>query len=503
MVSDALRSRIHMRALLSKVGTAEDVANLITDETTLAILSGDQSACPNTVLSALRQAISSRGSNVSLRLFATGPSPGTVEDILTLPNVRGKKYGQLGSRNLRAAINNGTVSLVETRVSLPSYQLKHLCGGKMDLAILECAAITRDGQLIPSTTLLDGASNIALADKVIVEINPNLPAEIEGMHDIYLLRPPPERVPVPILHATDRIGTTGIPVEPEKIALIVETTVPNARPQAQPADKDSETVAGHLVAFLEHEARQKRLPTSLLPLQFGIGSIPTAFISKLAESPFSGLEIFSGSLGEGALELIDAGKIRGISTGALYFSQGSFDKLFGALAHYKRYIVIRPSEIANCPELISRLGVIAINGAIEVDIYGHVNSTHIFGSRSIGGVGGSCDFAWNACLSVFVLKSTSADGKISTIVPMVTHVDHPEHAVDILVTEQGLADVRGMGPVERAKAIIANCAHPAYRPMLMDYLERSIARTKGHEPHLLSEAFSFHQRFSEEGTMKG
>lgn len=59
---------------------------------------------------------------------------------------------------------------------------------------------------------------------------------------------------------------------------------------------------------------------------------------------------------------------------------------------------------------------------------------------------------------------------------MVTHVDHTEHDVDILVTEQGLADLRGLAPRERARLIINNCAHPDYRGQLNDYFERACQR---------------------------
>jgi succinyl-CoA:acetate CoA-transferase len=158
--------------------------------------------------------------------------------------------------------------------------------------------------------------------------------------------------------------------------------------------------------------------------------------------------------------------------------------------------------LADCPELVARVGLIAMNSGIEVDIYGHVNSTHIQGSRIVSGIGGSCDFMWNAFLSVVLLSSTARRGAISCIVPMVTHVDHPEHAVDVIVTEQGLADLRGLAPVERARTIIANCAHPDYKPLLSQYLEEAINSRGGHEPHMLEKAFSFHLRFAETGSMK-
>jgi len=501
MAGSTLKSRIRKKALLSKVGVAEDVTKLIKDEITLGIPTGDQSGCPKTFLRMLREEISRRNSNFNVRLYTVGPAPAIDEDILTLPNVHGRKYGQLTSRGLKRAVNKGTTSLVEIRVSLPHYQLKQLCRGKMDLAVIESVGVTEEGHIIPSTALLDGPSYAALADKIVIEINPNVPMQIEGMHDVYLLQAPPNRAPIPITHVYDRIGTPYIQVDPEKIALIIESSEPEITTSSRPTDKESKLIAEHLLDFLTSEIERGKLPTSLFPLQFGIGTIPTAVTNALASSSFTELEFFSGSLGDGVLDLVDAGKIKTVSTGGLYFSKKGFDRFFEALVHYKRYIILRTAEIANCPELISRLGVIAVNGALEVDIYGNINSTHVFGSRSIGGIGGSCDFAWNAYASIFLLRSTIANGSISTIVPMVTHVDHPEHAVDVIGTEQGLVDVRGLSPVERAWAIITNCAHPNYRPMLTDYLERSIKTIGGHEPHLLNDAFSLHHRFVDKGTM--
>ena len=166
-------------------------------------------------------------------------------------------------------------------------------------------------------------------------------------------------------------------------------------------------------------------------------------------------------------------------------------------------MVLRPQEISNSPELARRLGIIAMNTAIEFDIYGNVNSTHIMGSKMMNGIGGSGDFARNGYLTMFFSTSTAKDGAISSIVPFVSHVDHSEHDIDVFVTEQGLADVRGLSPRERAKVIIENCAHPDFKPMLLDYYERACKATKNaHTPHILSEALSWHVRFQVTGTMK-
>jgi succinyl-CoA:acetate CoA-transferase len=87
-----------------------------------------------------------------------------------------------------------------------------------------------------------------------------------------------------------------------------------------------------------------------------------------------------------------------------------------------------------------------MNGMIEADIYGNVNSTYVAGIRVTNGIGGSGDFARNGYLSVFMSPSIAKVGVISGIVPMVSHVDHTEHDTMVIVTEQGLADLRGLSP---------------------------------------------------------
>jgi succinyl-CoA:acetate CoA-transferase len=173
------------------------------------------------------------------------------------------------------------------------------------------------------------------------------------------------------------------------------------------------------------------------------------------------------------------------------------------MASFRDRIVLRTQEISNHPELIRRLGVIAMNGMIEADIYGKINSTHIMASRIQNGIGGSGDFARNGYLSIFMAPSLAQGGLISTIVPVASHVDHTEHDVAVVVTEQGLADLRGLSPRQRAKLIIGKCAHPDYRPLLWDYQQRAERLSYGkHTPHLISESLDWHKRYLRSGRMR-
>ena len=97
----------------------------------------------------------------------------------------------------------------------------------------------------------------------------------------------------------------------------------------------------------------------------------------------------------------------------------------------------------------------------------------------MNGIGGAADFARNCALGFFLTPSVAKDGAISSIVPYVSHVDQTDHDTMIFVTEQGLADLRGLAAEERARLIIKNCAHPDFREPLTDFLEYSLKHAKG------------------------
>ncbi len=225
-------------------------------------------------------------------------------------------------------------------------------------------------------------------------------------------------------------------------------------------------------------------------------------LSGLKTGPFDNLVMYSEVLQDSTFELMDAGKLRFASASSMTLGPELARRVFADFDRYRDRLVLRPQEISNHPEIIRRLGVVAINTALEFDIYGNVNSTHVFGTQMMNGIGGSGDFARNAYLSIFIARATAKGGALSSVVPMVSHVDHTEHDVDILVTEHGLADLRGLAPRERAGRIIAACADPAFRPALTDYVERATRQRGGHTPHLLEEALAWHVRARDTGSMR-
>jgi succinyl-CoA:acetate CoA-transferase len=325
------------------------------------------------------------------------------------------------------------------------------------------------------------------------------------MHDIYYgTALPPHRRPIPLQKPGDRIGEPYLRVDPAKVVAVVHTDAPDRIGRFSPPDEVSRRIAGHLVEFFRHEIKAGRLSERLLPLQSGVGNIANAVLAGLREGGFHGLTAFTEVIQDGMLDLLGDGTIDMASATSFSLSPEGVEEFVRHIDRYRERIVLRPQEMSNHGELIRRLGVIAMNGMVEADLYGNVNSTHVAGSRIINGIGGSGDFARNGFLSCFVTPSTAKGGAISAIVPMVSHVDHTEHDVAVVVTEQGLADLRGLSPKQRARAIIANCAHPDYRPLLQDYFDRACRDSHGkHTPHLLPEALAWHQRFLDTGSMRG
>ena len=381
--------------------------------------------------------------------------------------------------------------------------------GKLDIAIVEATAITEDGGLVLGTGVGITPEILALADKIIIEVNTSLPV-LRGIHDIVPDLRPPYRRPFLISRVDDRIGSDLAYFDENKVVAVVESNLPDNGRGFSAVDEDSKKIAGHIMDFLANEVKQGRLPENLLPLQSGVGNIANAVVGGLATSQFEHLQVWSEVMQDTVLDLFDAGKLDYASAVSLSLSPEGFKRFYSKLDFYKKHVVLRPEAIANFSESVRRLGVIAMNTPVEVDMYAHANSSLIGGTKMINGLGGSGDFLRNAYLSIMhtpsARKSKTDPTGISCIVPMAAHIDHTEHDLDVIVTEQGLADLRGLSPRQRAQCIIKNCAHPDYKDQLMEYYKmaekKCLAAGAGHEPQILALAHKMHVNLEENGTMK-
>ena len=502
-------SRITCSRLSRKVTTAEEAASYIHNGDSVGMSgftgAGYPKAVPGTLAERAKQA-HARGEEFGIELLTGASTAPELDGVLAEAQAVTKRLPFQSDPAMRRAINTGQTEYVDTHLSHAAQQAWFGFYGNLDVAVIEVSAILPNGLLVPGSSVGNNKTWLELADKVILEVNEWHPRAYEGFHDVYYgTRLPPERRPLQIHDPMQRIGDPYLRVDPKKVVAVVETHAPDRNLPFKAPDDDSRAMAAHVVDFLRHEINHQRLPESLLPIQSGVGNVANAVMAEFATSEFEDLTAYTEVIQDGMLDLIDSGKLVSVSATSFSLSAERAQAFNARAAEYKGRILMRTQEISNHPEVIRRLGLIAINGMVEADIYGNVNSTHVMGSSVINGIGGSGDFARNAYLNFFVSPSTAKNGDISAIVPFASHIDHTEHDTQIIVTEQGLADLRGLSPLARARRIITHCAHPDYRDQLQDYLDRALAQNPAgrHTPHLLGEALSWHQRYQAEGRMPG
>ena len=491
-------SRIYNAALRGKIMSADDAAAFINPGDNVGVSGFTGSGHPKEVPQALArriEAASARGEIFRVGLWTGASTAPELDGALAKVNGVSMRLPYQSDPDCRNRINAGDACYTDVHLSHTAQNAAWGHYGKLNVALIEIVAIREDGSLVPSTSVGCNPTWLDLADKVILEVNAGQNSHLEGMHDIYEISLPPHRKPIPLTRAEDRIGVPYMHVDPKKIVAIVETNCPDRDTKFSAPDENSRLIAGHILDFLQYEVKKGRIPANLLPLQSGVGNVANAVMAGLNDSPYENLTAYTEVLQDGMLDMVRSGKLVYASATAVSFSKTALVDFNTNIDEYRKRIILRPQEVSNHPEIVRRLGIIAMNGMLEADIYGNVNSTHVLGSKMMNGLGGSGDFTRNAYLSIFMTPSLAKNGALSCIVPMVSHVDHTEHDVQVLVTEHGLADMRGLAPRLRAKRVIEQCADPKFRPALRDYLARAEKGANGKQtPHLLDEAFDWHLR---------
>ncbi len=440
------------------------------------------------------------GREFKINVFTGASTNDFVDGELTRANAINKRTPYQSCTDFRKAANSHAAHYFDLHLSELAQKMRYNTFGKLDVAIIEVQSITDDGEAVLSTGLGNTPTFTMLAEKVIIELNDAINPKIRGLHDVYVPFDPPYRREIPIYKASDRAGAATLKIDPKKIIGVVKTSVPGGGKPFSPADETTLTIGDNVCHFLMSELKAGRIPSTFLPLQSGVGNIANAVLAGLDANPdIPAFDMYTEVIQDSVLELIKSGKCRFASTCSMTFSKDTMAEFFENIDKFHDKVMIRPAEISNNPEVIRRLGVITMNTALEADIFGNINSTHVVGTKMMNGIGGSGDFTRNAYTSIYSCPSVAKGGLISAIVPMASHVDHSEHSVDVLITEQGIADLRGKDPVQRAETIIENCAHPDYRPLLREYLKMGKG---GQTPHTLRAAFAFHDTFITEGDMK-
>lgn len=409
------------------------------------------------------------------------------------------------NRDFRRHVNAGELAYQDMNLSNMATQLRQGNLGNVDWAIVEASDIDVVGDKVQ--IYLTAAVGIApticrMAKKgIFLEYNLHHAGKMRGIHDVYEIEYHPYRKPIEMTGAMDRIGKPYIEVPLDRVCGVIECdTADEARSFA--ASSDTTDHIGQTVAdFLLDNMRQGLVPKTFLNVQSGVGSTANAVLGAMgACEEFPNFAIYTEVLQNAAVELLLKGRVTGASACSLTITDAELQKIYSNIDFFKKHLILRPSEISNNPEVIARIGVCAMNTAIEADIYGHVNSTKISGTKMMNGIGGSADFTNNAYLSIFTCGSTTKDGCISSIVPFCSHIDHTSHFVDAVITEYGVADLRGVGDMERARRMVA-IAHPDYRPLLNDYL-RLAEKYGGEVHHILSAAFAMHDTYRRKGDMR-
>ncbi|KAK9452045.1 uncharacterized protein V1518DRAFT_410228 [Limtongia smithiae] len=516
-MSAILKSRVRNAKFLEKLRTPEELIPLFKTGYHIGMSGFTGVGGPKAVPVALQEYVEKNNLQGQLRfnLYVGASAPDPIEGKWAeLDMIIKRSPHQVGKR-ISNSINKGHMLFFDKHLSMwpqdlmYGYYTLNETKPTLDITMVEASAITEDGGIVPGASVGATPELIACSDKVIIEVNTKLP-NFEGLHDIMIPDAPPYRKALAVETVDQRNGLPYIPIDPEKVVAIVESDYSEMTGANSPEDDMSKAIADHLVEFLEHEVKMGRIPENLHPLQSGIGNIANAVVGGLADASFKNLTVWTEVLQDSFLDFFDSGNLDFATATSIRLSPEGFERFFKNWDSYSKKLLLRSQQVSNSPEIIRRLGVIAMNTPVEVDIYAHANSTNVMGSRMLHGLGGSADFLRNAKLSVMHTPSarpTKVDSHgLSCIVPFATHIDQTEHDLDVVVTEQGLADLRGLAPRERARVMIDKCAHPVYKPILTEYLDRAeswaLRTGSGHEPHILKDAFKMHINFQEKGTMR-
>ncbi|HEX2987125.1 MAG TPA: acetyl-CoA hydrolase/transferase C-terminal domain-containing protein [Chloroflexota bacterium] len=377
----AQESRIHATSLQSKIMSAEEAAALIPPGAKIGMSGFTGSGYPKAVPQALAnriEAANSAGEKFRVSIWTGASTAPELDGALAKVDGVELRLPYQSDPACRERINSGRMEYIDIHLSHVAQYAWFGFLGKLDFAVIEVAGILEDGRLIPSSSVGNNKTWIELADKVILEVNSWQSAELEGMHDVYYgTRRPPYRQPIPITSTGDRIGTPYLTCPPEKVVAVVETHAPDRNSPFSAPDENSQRIAGHILDFLDNEVKQGRLPENLLPLQSGVGNIANAVLSGLLEAPFENMTSYTEVIQDGMVELMKSGRLTTASATAFSLSTDMTHYLNAHMGEYKKRIILRPQEISNHPEVIRRLGCLAMNGMIEADIYGNVNSTHV------------------------------------------------------------------------------------------------------------------------------
>lgn len=486
-----------------RIITAEEAASYIKHGDNIGFSGFTAAGSPKVVageIAKIAEAEHAKGNPFKVGLFTGASSGDSLDGELSRANAIQFRTPYQSNKDLRASINSHESHYFDYHLSQLAQDMRYGFLGKVNVAIIEAADVSEDGEIVLTSAVGISPTACQLADIIIIERNKQQPKSLRGLHDIYLPLDPPNRREIPIYKPSDRIGSPVVKVDPKKIVGIVETDMLDEVGGFTPLDEVTLKLGENTANFLAAELKAGRIPASFLPIQSGVGNIANAVLFGLGQHPeIPAFEMYTEVIQDAVIDLMKEGTCKFASGCSLTLSRPVMKEVYENLDFFRDKLVLRNQEITNNPEIVRRLGLITINTALEADIFGNINSTHVVGTKMMNGIGGSGDFTRNAYMSIFVTPSFAKGGAISSFVPMVAHMDHSEHSVKIIITETGVADLRGKSPIQRAHEIIENCVHEDYKQLLWDYLKLG---QKGHTPQNLNACMAFHTKFVETGDMR-
>ena len=306
------------------------------------------------------------------------------------------------------------------------------------------------------------AAGVIPCDIAMIQVSP---ADAGGNHSCGLIsdyvRAAVDKARVVIAEVNDQVPYTfgeTIPASAIDVAVPV-SRAPVEVPPAKIGETD-EAIARHCAAYIGDGS----------VIQTGVGAVPDAILRQLGDR--KDLGVHSGMLGDGLVDLIEAGVItnarkeidRGITiNGALIGTKRLYD-----FAHRNNAVRMTPTSYTHDAGVLGQLSrLVTINSALEVDLTGQVNAEQS-GAAYLGGTGGQVDFVRAGARSpggaaLMVLAATAKGGAISKIVPALSGpVTTARTEVDVVVTEFGAAELKGQSLVERSRRLIA-IAHPDFQ----------------------------------------
>ena len=261
--------------------SADEAARLIKNGDVIATSGFTASGAPKELPTAIARYADEEhkaGREFKVSLFSGASTGDSCDGELARAKALDFRTPYQSSKDLRTAINAGEVRYVDAHLSQLAQELRYGTYGQIDVAIIEAADLSANGDILLTAGVGNAPTYARLAKKIIVEINDMHPKSILGMHDLYEPSDPPYRKEIPIFSVKDRVGTLTLKVDPSKIIAVVNTHRPNEVGKFTPIDETTAKIGQNVAKFIASQLKSGFLPKEFLPIQSGVGNVANAVL---------------------------------------------------------------------------------------------------------------------------------------------------------------------------------------------------------------------------------